>query len=89
MISAVFMEKLLDMEIRYGEEGSAGNNGEDMDAGMNPDLLKKSRMDLCCVGQTGVGSSAIFFYCGCLYWIHKKRSGIKGPLRTEPNFRCA
>ena len=38
--------------------------------------------------QTGVGSNAIF--CGgCLCWIHKKCSGIKGPLWPYSDFRCA
>ena len=35
-----------------------------------------------------VGRNAIF--CGgCLSWIHKKCSGIKIPLRPDPDFRCA
>ena len=52
------------------------------------DLLKKSGKDPCGVCQKGVGSNAIF--CGgCLCWIHKKCSGIKGPLRPDPDFMCA
>ena len=59
-----------------------------MVSGMDLDLLKKSGKDPCCVCQKGVGSNAIF--CGgCLCWIHKKCSGIKGPLRPDPDFRCA
>ena len=58
-----------------------------MASGMNLDLLKKSGKDPCGVCQTGVGSSSIF--CGgCLCWIHKNCSGIKGPLRSDPDFRC-
>ena len=58
-----------------------------MASGMNLDLLKKSGKDPCGVCQTGVGSNSIF--CGgCLCWIHKKCSGIKGPLRPDPDFRC-
>ena len=50
-------------------------------------LLKKSGKDPCGVCQTGVGSNSIF--CGgCLCWIHKKCSGLKGPLRPDPDFRC-
>ena len=59
-----------------------------MVSGPNLDLLKKSGKDPCGVCQTGVGRNAIF--CGgCLSWIHKKCSGIKGPLRPDPDFRYA
>ena len=52
------------------------------------DLLKKSGKDPCCVCQKGVGSNAIF--CGgCMCWIHKKCSGIKGLLHPNPDFSCA
>ena len=54
--------------------------------GINLDLLKKSGKDPCVVCLTGVGNHAIF--CGgCFCWLHKKCSGIKGPLR--PDFRSA
>ena len=59
-----------------------------MVSGMDLDLLKKSGKDPCGVCQKGVGSNAIFCV-GCLCWIHKKCSGIKGPLRPDPDFRCA
>ena len=55
---------------------------------MDLDLLKISGKDPCSVCQKGVGSNAIFCV-GCLCWIHKKCSGIKGPLRPDPDFRCA
>ena len=29
------------------------------------------------------------FPCDCKRWVHKKCSGIKGPLRPDPEFRCA
>ena len=59
-----------------------------MVSGPNLDLLKKSGKDPCGVCQTGVGRNAIF--CGgCLSWIHKKYSGIKGLLRPDSDFRCA
>ena len=58
-----------------------------MVSGMDLDLLKKSGKDPCGVCQKVVGSNAIF--CGgCLCWTHKKCSGIKGPLRPDPDFRC-
>ena len=70
-----------DMEIGDGD-------GEDKDYGTDLDLLKKSGKDPCGVCQKGVGSNAIF--CGgCMCWIHKKCSGVKGPLRPNPGFRCA
>ena len=50
--------------------------------------MKKFGKDTCAVCQNGVGSNAIS--CGgCLCWIHKKSNGIKGPLRPNPDFRCA
>ena len=39
--------------------------------------------------QSGVGSSNAIFCGGCKRWVHKKCSGIKGPLRPDPEFRCA
>ena len=72
------------------EKGLRVNMGKTkiMVSGIDLDLLKKSGKDPCGVCQKGVGSYAIF--CGgCLCWIHKKCSGIKGPLRPDPDFRCA
>ena len=43
----------------------------------------------CGVCQSGVGSSNAIFCGGCKRWVHKKCSGIKGPLRPDPEFRCA
>ena len=43
----------------------------------------------CGVCQSGVGSSNAIFCDGCKRWVHKKCSGIKGPLRPDPEFRCA
>ena len=48
------------------------------------EIWKKSMR--CC--QKGVGSNAIS--CGgCLFLIHKKCNGIKGPLGPDPGFSCA
>ena len=56
-----------------------------MVSGMDLDLLMRSGKDPCGVCQKGVGSNAIF--CGgCMCWIHKKCSGIKGPLCPNPDF---
>ena len=91
MISAESMEELL-VKLKTwktnGEEGPEMGKTKIMVSGMDLDLLKKSGKDPCNVCQKGVGSNAIF--CGgCLCWIHKKCSGIKGPLRPDPDFRCA
>ena len=48
--------------------------------------MNKSGKDPCGVCQKGVGTYENF--CGgCLYWINKKCSGIKGPLHPDPDFR--
>ena len=57
-----------------------------MMGGLNLDLLKRSGKVPCGVCQKGVGSNAILSCDGCLRWIHKKCSDIKGPY---PDFRCA
>ena len=50
--------------------------------------LNQSGKNPCGVCQTGVGRNAVF--CGgCLSWTHKKCSGMKGPLRSDPDFSCA
>ena len=54
--------------------------------GLDLDLLKRSVKVPCGVCQKGVGSNAILSCGGCLRWIHKKCSDIKGPY---PDFRCA
>ena len=94
MISADSMEELLvklkTWKTEMEKKGLRVNMGKTkiMVSGMDLDLLKKSGKDPCGVCQKGVGSNAIF--CGgCLCWIHKKCSGIKGPLRPDPDFRCA
>ena len=60
-----------------------------MESGINLDLLKKSGKYPCGVCQSGVGSSNAIFCGGCKRWVHKKCSGIKGPLHPDPEFRCA
>ena len=59
-----------------------------MVGGLDMDLLKRSGKAPCGVCQKGVGSNAILSCGGCLCWIHKKCSDIKGPY-PEPDFRCA
>ena len=93
MINAESMEELLvtlkTWKAEMERKGLRVNMGKTkiMVSGPNLDLLKKSGKDPFGVCQTGVGTNAIF--CGgCLSWIHKKCSGIKGPLRPDPDFRC-
>ena len=52
-------------------------------------MWKKSGKYPCGVCQSEVGSSNAIFCGGCKPWVHKKCSGIKGPLRPDPEFRCA
>ena len=94
MISAESKEELLvklkTWKTEMEKKGLRVNMGKTkiMVSGMDLDLLKKSGKDPCGVCQKGVGSNAIF--CGgYLCWTHKKCSGIKGPLRTDPDVRCA
>ena len=58
-----------------------------MVSGLDSDLLKIFGKDPFSVCQKRVGSNAIS--CGgCLCWIHKKCSGIKGPLCPNLDFKC-
>ena len=59
------------------------------ESGIKLDVLKKSGKYPCGVCQSGVGSSNAIFCGSCKCWVHKKCSGIKGPLRPDPEFRCA
>ena len=93
MISAESMEELLvklkTWKLEMEKKGLRVNMGKTkiMVSGTDLDLLKKSGKDPCGVCQKGLGSIAIF--CGgSMCWIHKKCSGIKGPLRPNPDFRC-
>ena len=95
MISAESMEELLvkvqtwktemekkDLHVNMGKT-------KIMESGINLDVLKKSGKYPCGVYQSGAGSSNAIFCGGCKRWVHKKCSGIKGPLRPDPEFRCA
>ena len=57
-----------------------------MVGGLDLNLLKRSGKVPCGICHKGVGSNAILSCGGCLRWIHKKCSDIKGPY---PYFRCA
>ena len=95
MISAGFMSmeellvKLKTWKSEIKKMGLQVNMGKTkiMVSGLDSDLLKKFGKDPCSVCQKGVGSNVIS--CGgCLCWVHKKCSGIKGPLHPNPDFRC-
>ena len=94
MISAESMEellvKLMTWKTEMEKKGLRVNTGKTkiMVSGMDLELLKKSGKDPCGVCQKGVGGNAIFC-SGCLCWIYKKCSVIKGPLHPDPDFRCA
>ena len=95
MISAESMEELLvkvqTWKTEMEKKGLRVNMGKTkiMESGINLDVLKKSGKYPCGVYQSGVGSSNAIFCGGCKRWVHKKCSGIKGPLRPDPEFRCA
>ena len=95
MISAESMEELLvkvqTWKTEMEKKGLRVNMGKTkiMESGINLDMLKKSGKYPCGVCQSGVGSSNAIFCDGCKRWVHKKCSGIKGPLRPDPEFRCA
>ena len=95
MISAESMEELLvkvqTWKTEMEKKGLRVNMGKTkiMESGINLDVLKKSGKYPCGVCQSGVGSSNAIFCGGCKRWVHKKCSGIKGPLRPDPEFRCA
>ena len=49
--------------------------------------LQKTGKYPCAVCLTGTGSNSIC--CGvCSCWVHKKCSGIKGPLKVDPGYMC-
>ena len=95
MISAESMEELLvkvqTWKTEMEKKGLRVNMGKTkiMESGINLDVLKKSGKYPCGVCQSGVGSSNAIFCGGCKRWVHKKCSGIKGPLHLDPEFRCA
>ena len=95
MISAESMEELLvkmqTWKTEMEKKGLRVNMGKTkiMESGINLDVLKKSGKYPCGVCQSGVGSSNAIFCGSCKRWVHKKCSGIKGPLRPDPEFRCA
>ena len=95
MISAESMEELLvkvqTWKTEMEKKGLRVNMGKTkiMESGINLDVLKKSGKYPCGVCQSGVGSSNAIFCGVCKRWVHKKCSGIKGPLRPDPEFRCA
>ena len=95
MISAESMEELLvkvqTWKIEMEKKGLCVNMGKTkiMESGINLDVLKKSGKYPCGVCQSGVGSSNAIFCGDCKRWVHKKCSGIKGPLCPDPEFMCA
>ena len=94
-ISAESMKELLvkvqTLKTEIEKKGLRVNMGKTkiMESGINLDVLKKSGKYPCGVCQSGVGSSNAIFCVGCKHWVHSKCSGIKGPLRPDPEFRCA
>ena len=95
MISAESMEELLikvnTWKTVMEKKSLRVNMGKTkiMKSGINLDVLKKSGKHPCGVCQTGVGSTNEILCGGCKRMVHKKCSGIKGPLRPDSEFMCA
>ena len=71
------------------EKGLRVNMGKTkcMISGLQLNRLQKTGKHPCAVCLAGTGSNSI--YCGkCACWVHKKCSGIKGPLRNDPSYIC-
>ena len=58
-----------------------------MISGPNLDSLRKSGKYPCAVCLSGTGKNSISC-SSCSRWVHKKCSGIKGPLRPDPHYKC-
>ena len=51
------------------------------------DLLRDSGAFPCAVCRSGVGVNSI--QCSqCMYWVHKKCSGVRGRLAEDPDYAC-
>ena len=71
------------------EKGLRVNMGKTkvMISGPQLNVLKKSGKHPCAVCLTGTGNNSILCNsCSC--WVHKKCSGLSGPLRPDPNYTC-
>ena len=71
------------------EKGLRVNMGKTkiMVSGPQMDMLRKTGKYSCSVCLSGTASNSI--YCtGCSSWVHKKCSGIKGPLKDDPSYEC-
>ena len=95
MISAGSKEELLvkvkTWKTEMEKKGLHVNMGKTkkMESGINLDVLKKFGKYPCGVCLTGVGRTNAIQCDGCKRWVHKKCSGIKGPLLRESEFTCA
>ena len=58
-----------------------------MVSGPGLDLLRESGAFPCAVCWSGVGVNSI--QCSqCMYWVHKKCSGVRGRLAEDPDYAC-
>ena len=58
-----------------------------MVSGPGLDLLRDSGAFPCAVCRSGVGVSSI--QCSqCMYWVHKRCSGVRGRLAEDPDYAC-
>ena len=77
------------MERGYGIQGIESQHEEDKAHGFGTglDLLCDSGEFPCAVCRSGVGVKSI--QCSqCMYWVHKKCSGVRGRLAEDPDYIC-
>ena len=73
------------MERGYGTQGLRVNMKKTKL--MVSDLLLDSGAFHCAVCRSGVGVNSI--QCSqCMYWVHKKCSGVRGRLAEDPDYVC-
>ena len=59
-----------------------------MVSGPNLNLLRKSGKYPCAVCLSGVGETNAILCSNCSHWVHKRCSGIKGPLRADTHYNA-
>ena len=82
-------EKLILWKTKMERKGLLVNMGKTkvLISELGLDVFQKSDKDICTVCLKGVCTNSIF-PGGCSRWVHKRPSGIPGPLKPDPSFRC-
>ena len=88
-LTGTIQQKLILWKTNMEGKGLRVNMGKTkvLISGPRLDVLQKSGKDICGVCLKGVRANSIF--CGgCSSWIHKKYTGISGPLKPGVSFSC-